>query len=48
MVIGVVAVTQHRAAAQGMLVYYHDSSGSYVAKDPWATIIAATSHGCAA
>jgi hypothetical protein len=32
--------------SQGMLVYYHDSSGSYVAKNFWANIISANTHTC--
>ena len=46
LVIGVVAITSHRATSRGMLVYYHDPAGSYVARDYWATIIAAKSHSC--
>ncbi len=48
MVLGVAAVTEgHRATSKGMLVYYHDSSGSYVAKNYSANIIAANTHTCA-
>ncbi len=45
-VLGVAPVTTHRSASQGMLVYYHNSSGSYVAKNYWAEIIANKPHGC--
>jgi hypothetical protein len=41
MTLGIVATTPGRATSQGMLVYYHDSSGSYVAKNYFANIIAA-------
>jgi hypothetical protein len=40
MALGIVATTPGRATSQGMLVYYHDSSGSYVAKNYFANIIA--------
>ena len=48
MVLGVAATTPARATSQGILVYYHDSSGSFVAKNYWANIIAAASRkrGC--
>ncbi len=48
MVLGVAAITPARATSQGMLVYYHDSSGSYVAKNFWANNLAAASRkrGC--
>lgn len=43
MVLGLAAIAAgRRAISQGTLVYYHDSSGSYVAKDYWANIIAAS------
>ena len=45
MVLGVAAISP-RATSQGMLVYYHDSSGSYVARNYWANIIAANTHSC--
>jgi hypothetical protein len=46
-VLGVVAVTAgRRAISQGMLVYYHDSSGSYVAPNYFANIIAASTRTC--
>ena len=41
MALGIIATTPRRATSQGMLVYYHDSSGSYVAKNYFANIIAA-------
>ena len=48
MVLGVAAITGgRRATSQGMLVYYHDSSGTYVAKNYWANIIAASTRTCA-
>jgi hypothetical protein len=48
MVLGIAAIAGgHRATSLGMLVYYHDSSGSYLAKDYWANIIAANAHTCA-
>ncbi len=47
MVLGVVATTPGRAISQGMLVYYHDSSGTYVAKNYFQNIIAPVSqHRC--
>ena len=46
MVLGVAAITPHRATSQGMLVYYHDSSGSYLAKNYFANIIAAKTGTC--
>ncbi len=48
MVLGIAAIADgHRATSQGELVYYHDSSGSYVAKSYSANIIAANTHTCA-
>jgi hypothetical protein len=46
MILGTAAIAPARATSQGMLVYYHDSSGSYVAKDLWANIIAVNTHTC--
>ncbi len=47
MVLGVAAVAAgRRAISQGMLVYYHDTSGTYVAKNYFANIIAANTHTC--
>jgi hypothetical protein len=47
MVLGVAAIAGgRRATSQGMLVYYHDSSGTYVAKNYWANILAANTHTC--
>ena len=46
MVLGVTATAPGRASSEGMLVYYHDSSGSYVAKNYFAMIIAASKRGC--
>ena len=34
------------ATSQGMLVYYRDSSGTYVAKNYWANNLAANTHTC--
>lgn len=45
-VLGIVATTRGRATSQGMLVYYHDSSGSYVAKNYFANIISANTKSC--
>jgi hypothetical protein len=48
MVLGVAAITGgRRATSQGMLVYYHDSSGAYVAKNYWANILSANTRTCA-
>lgn len=44
MVLGVAA--SRRAVSQGMLVYYHDSSGTYVTKNYFANIISANTHSC--
>lgn len=46
MVLGVVAIAPGRASSQGMVVYYHDSSGRYVARNNFAMTIAATKLGC--
>jgi hypothetical protein len=47
MVLGVAAIDAgRRATSQGMLVYYHDPSGAYVAKDYDASIIAAKTQTC--
>ena len=47
MVLGITATTAGRATSQGMLLYYHDSGGAYVARNYFANIIAAVSkHGC--
>jgi len=47
MVLGIAARTPAQATSGGMLLYYHDPSGSYVAKNYFANIIAATAkHGC--
>lgn len=49
MVLGVAAISPARATSRGMLVYYHDSTGSYIARNFWANNLAAASrkHGCA-
>jgi hypothetical protein len=47
MAIGVTAIKAGRAAtSQGILVYYHDPAGSYVARNYFANILAATRTGC--
>ncbi|HUC59386.1 MAG TPA: hypothetical protein VMA95_18430 [Streptosporangiaceae bacterium] len=47
MVLGISATTPVRATSRGMLLYYHDASSTYVAKNYFANIIAAvSSHGC--
>jgi hypothetical protein len=46
MVLGVTAVATGRASSQGMLVYYHDSAGMYVARNYFAMIVAASKRGC--
>ena len=47
MVLGVAAIARgRRATSQGMQVYYHDSSGTYVAKDYDASIIAVNTRTC--
>jgi hypothetical protein len=46
MVLGVAPVSTGRSTSQGMLVYYHASSSSYVAKNFWAEIIAGKPHDC--
>jgi len=47
LVLGVAAVAAgRRATSQGMLVYYHDSAGTYVAKNYFGNIIAANTHTC--
>lgn len=46
MVLGATATGTGRATSQGMLVYYHDSSGRYVASNYFAMIIEAGKRGC--
>lgn len=46
MVLGVAAIVPGRSTSRGMLVYYHDSSGSYVAPNYFGNIIAANTHTC--
>jgi len=46
MVLGTEAIVAGRATAKGMLIYYHDSRGAYVAKNLVGMIIAASKHGC--
>ena len=48
MVLGAIAIAPGQASARGMLVYYHDSAGSYVAPNYFGMIIAATKLGCLA
>lgn len=48
MVLGIAAIAGgRRAISQGELVYYHDSSGAFVAKSYWANILAASTRRCA-
>ena len=35
-----------RATSRGMLVYYHNSAASYVVRNNFGMIIAATKQGC--
>ncbi len=46
MVLGITATIPARATSQGMLVYYHDASGTYVAKNYFANIISANTKSC--
>jgi hypothetical protein len=46
MVLGVTAIATGRAISQGMVIYYHDSAGSYVTSNYLAMTIAATKRGC--
>jgi len=46
MVLGVAPIAKGLSISHGMLVYYHDSSGSYVAKDYWAEGIQDKRHAC--
>lgn len=46
MVLGVIATSTGEARSQGMLVYYHDSAGTYVASDDFAMIIAVNKSQC--
>src|SRR5260370_2142987 len=46
MVLGVTCTGTGWATSHGSLVFYHDPSGSYVAKNYFAMTIAATKHGC--
>jgi hypothetical protein len=47
MVLGIAAVAAgRRAISQGELIYYHDSSGSYIANSNSQDIIAANTHTC--
>jgi hypothetical protein len=46
MVLGVAATAAGQARSRGMLVYYHDSAGSYVARNYVAMIIATGKNGC--
>lgn len=48
LVLGIAAISSgHRAISQGELIYYHDSSASYVTKNYSAKIIAANARTCA-
>jgi hypothetical protein len=46
MVLGVEATAIGKATSPGMLVYYHDSSGSYVTKDDVGMTIGTSKSGC--
>lgn len=46
MVLGVAPITNGLSISQGMLVYYHDSSGSHIAKNFWAEGIRDKRRGC--
>jgi hypothetical protein len=46
MVLGLTATGPGLASSRGMLVYYHYSAGSYVARDDFAMIIVVTRNGC--
>lgn len=46
MVLGIAARIPVRATSRGMVVYYHDTSGTYVAKNYFANIIAANTKSC--
>jgi hypothetical protein len=47
MVLGVAAIRAGRwSTSQGILVYYHDAAGSYVARNYFENEIAATKKGC--
>jgi hypothetical protein len=46
MVLGVTANGPGRASSQGMLIYYHDSAGSYVTSNDFAMIIAVDKPEC--
>jgi hypothetical protein len=46
MVLGVIATATGQAKSQGMLVYYHDSAGSYVTSDDFAMVIAVNKAQC--
>jgi len=46
MVLDIAATSPARATSKGMLLYYHDSSGTYVARNYFANIIAASTKSC--
>ena len=46
MVLGVTATALGRASSQGMVIYYHDSAGSYVTSNDLAMIIAVDKPEC--
>jgi hypothetical protein len=46
MVLGVTATTAGQATSRGMLLYYHDAAGSYLARNYFANIIAAAKSHC--
>lgn len=46
MALGIAPIAKGLSISHGMLVYYHDSSGSYVAKNYWAQGIQDKRQGC--
>jgi len=46
MVLGVAATGIPGAMSRGMVIYYHDSAGSYVTRDHFAMIIAVNKLSC--
>jgi hypothetical protein len=46
MVLGVAGTATPNASSPGVLVYYHDSSGNYVAENHFAMIIAVNKRSC--
>ncbi len=46
MVLGVTATAPGRATSRGMVIYYHDSAGSYVTSNHLAMTIAVNKLAC--